>query len=99
MPAWSLMGTGKAIIKGRSYRLSTSGIRFAATRLVAEEMGVGKPAGAIKAVRNCLVYGLTFSMATMIIIILNVEYIGVSWLNDDRTILSLCIFAFLICYK
>ncbi|MEN6462520.1 MAG: oligosaccharide flippase family protein [Syntrophomonas sp.] len=73
---------------------SISGIRFASTRLVAEEMGIGNPAGANKAVRNCLVYGLIFSMATMIIINLNAEYIGISWLNDARTILSLRIFAF-----
>lgn len=73
---------------------STSGIKFATTRLVAEEMGTGKPAGAIKAVRNCLAYGATFSVATMVIITLNADYIGTSWLNDQRTILSLRIFAF-----
>ncbi len=73
---------------------SISGIRFAATRLVAEEMGTGKPAGAIQVVRNCLAYGVIFSVATMIIINLNAEYIGASWLNDTRTVLSLRIFAF-----
>ncbi|MEN6348714.1 MAG: oligosaccharide flippase family protein [Syntrophomonas sp.] len=73
---------------------SISGIRFATTRLVAEEMGTGKPVGAIKAVRNCLAYGVIFSVATMIIINLKAEYIGTSWLNDPRTILSLRVFAF-----
>ena len=33
---------------------STSGIKFATTRLVAEEIGTENPAGAIRAVRNCL---------------------------------------------
>lgn len=73
---------------------STSGIKFATTRLVAEEMGAGKPAGAIKAVRHCLAYSAIFSVASMIILNLNSEYIGTYWLNDQRTILSLRIFAF-----
>jgi stage V sporulation protein B len=73
---------------------STSGIKFATTRLVAEEMGTGSPAGAINAVRNCLAYGAIFSIASMIIVNLYSEYIGTCWLNDHRTILSLRIFAF-----
>ncbi|HWP97268.1 MAG TPA: oligosaccharide flippase family protein [Syntrophomonadaceae bacterium] len=73
---------------------SISGIKFATTRLVAEEMGTGKPAGAIKAVQNCLAYGAIFSITSMIIVNLNSEYIGTCWLNDTRTILSLRIFAF-----
>ncbi|MDD4802758.1 MAG: oligosaccharide flippase family protein [Syntrophomonas sp.] len=73
---------------------STSGIKFATTRLVAEEIGVGKPAGAIIAVRNCLVYSLMFSIASMAIVIINAEYIGTCLINDPRTILSLRIFAF-----
>jgi Polysaccharide biosynthesis protein. len=73
---------------------ATSGIRFAATRLIAEEMGTGKPFGAIKAVRNCLAYAAIFGFASMAIVILNVEFIGTRWLNDSRTILSLRIFAF-----
>ncbi len=72
---------------------STSGIKFATTRLVAEEMGTGRPAGANQAVRNCLAFGMIFSVATMAIIILNAEYIGNRWLNEPRTILSLRIFA------
>lgn len=72
---------------------STSGIKFTTTRLVAEEMGTGRPAGAFKAVRNCLAFGVIFSVASMAIIILNAEFIGTRWLNDTRTILSLRIFA------
>ena len=73
---------------------STSGIKFAATRLVAEEMGTGNPAGAIKAVRNCLALGVILSVASLVIVNLKAEYIGTFWLNDPRTILSLRIFAF-----
>lgn len=73
---------------------ATSGIRFATTRLVAEEMGTGKPFGAIRAVRKCLVFAAIFGFATMAIVILNAEFIGTRWLNDPRTILSLRIFAF-----
>lgn len=73
---------------------STSGIKFAVTRLVAEEMGTGQPAGAAKAVGNCLAYAVIISVVTMITINLKAYYIGTSWLNDPRTILSLRIFAF-----
>ncbi len=73
---------------------STSGIKFATTRLVAEEMGEGNPAGANKAVRNCLAFGVILSVVSMVIINLKAEYIGTFWLNDPRTILPLHIFAF-----
>ncbi len=73
---------------------STSGIKFATTRLVAEEMGTGNPVGAIKAVRNCLAFGVILSVLSMITVNLKAEYIGTFWLNDPRTILSLRIFAF-----
>jgi len=73
---------------------ATSGIRFATTRLVAEEMGTGHQSGAIRAVHNCLVYSVIFSVVSMIILNLNSEYIGTHLLNDTRTILSLRIFAF-----
>ena len=73
---------------------STSGIRFATTCLVAEEIGTGKPSGAIKAVHNCLAYGLIFSVVSMTVLSFSSKYIGTNWLNDTRTILSLRIFAF-----
>jgi len=73
---------------------STSGIKFATTRLVAEEMGAGNPAGANKAVRNCLAFAVILSVVSMVIVNLKAAHIGTFWLNDPRTILSLRIFAF-----
>lgn len=72
-----------------AYIFSTSGIRFAATRLIVEELGAGRPAGARKALRNCLIYAAFFSLTAMTLIYNGAEYIGNHWFNDSRTILSL----------
>jgi len=68
---------------------STSGIRLAATRLVAEELGIDRTSGAKKAVFICLIYSLTFSLVTALVLFFCAEYIGINWLGDVRTILSL----------
>ena len=73
---------------------SASGIRFAATRLVAEEMGAENFAGAIKAVKNCLLYAVVFSTAGMAAVSFGAEYIGLHWLGDERTVLSVRLLAY-----
>lgn len=73
---------------------STSGIRFATTCLVAEELGTGNNDGVIKVVHNCIIYALLFSIATMTIINFSSDFIGTYWINDKRSILSLRIFAY-----
>ena len=69
--------------------IATSGIRLAATRLVAEELGTGSASGTKKAVVNCLVYSIAFSLVISVLLFLSAELIGTSWLGDTRTILSL----------
>lgn len=66
---------------------STSGIRITTTRLVAEELAIGK--GVKKAIHNCLVYGLVFSIFFAMLLYVNAQFIGVNWLGDIRTIPSL----------
>lgn len=73
---------------------ASSGMRFTATRLVAEELGAGRPAGALKAVRRCLACAAVFSLAATVLVNLGATWIGTVWLNDDRAILSLRIFSF-----
>lgn len=74
--------------------LATSGIRLTATRLVAEELGAHRPDGARAAVRSCMVYALVFGLGAMTLLNLGAARIGADILHDDRTVLSLRIFAF-----
>ena len=73
---------------------ATSGVRFTATRLVAEELGAGRQAGALKAVHACLLYAAAFGLVSMTLLNLGAGWIGTAWLNDARTVLSLRLFAF-----
>ncbi|WP_312643636.1 oligosaccharide flippase family protein [Hydrogenoanaerobacterium sp.] len=73
--------------------LSTSGVNLAATRLVAEELGRNNPSGAKKAMHRCLAYSIVFGTATAIALYTNAETVGMQWLGDERTILSLKLLA------
>jgi stage V sporulation protein B len=66
-----------------------SGIRFATTRLVSEELGKGNTGGVKKVVIRCLVYALSFGTAAMLALYFNAEMIGTKWIGDSRTVLSL----------
>ena len=68
---------------------SISGIRFAATRLISMELGADNSAGAIAAMRRCLIYALCFGVAAFSLLWFGAEYIGNRWIGDARTILSL----------
>jgi stage V sporulation protein B len=70
-----------------------SGIRLAATRLAAEELGMGREAGARKAIKICLCYSLIFSIVFAILLFCCADFIGRVWLGDARTIFSLRILA------
>jgi len=66
-----------------------SGIRFATTRLVSEELGRGR-AGAVKpAVRRCLIYSACFGSAAWCALWFGADFIGTTIIGDDRTVLSL----------
>lgn len=66
-----------------------SGIRFAATRLISEEMGYSRPGGVRRVVRLCLGYSLCFGAAALVILWLCAEPVGFLWIGDARTVLSL----------
>ena len=72
-----------------STTFALSGIRFATTRLVSEEIGKGSGTGAKSAVKKCLVYSACFGMAAMLILWFGARTIGTSWIGDARTVLSL----------
>lgn len=79
-------------IYGVSVTFATSGINFAATRLVTQAIASGK--FSFKSVMTrCIVYSLLFSSVAMLFILVYAEPIGMYILCDERCILSLRAFA------
>ena len=70
-----------------------SGIRFAATRLVAEEIGLGREDALGAAIIRCAAYSLLFGLAASALLMGFAEPIGFLWVGDARTVQSLRILA------
>ncbi len=69
--------------------IAISGIRFATTRLVSEELGV-KADGAVGGiVRKCLIYALAFGTAAAAALYFLSDLMGLMWIKDTRSVLSL----------
>lgn len=66
-----------------------SGIRFTSTRLCSEELGLGRPGGAARAVECCALYAAIFGSAAFAVMFFGAEKIGFLWIGDARTVLSL----------
>ena len=73
--------------------LALSGIRFAATRLIAEELGMGHAGAVPAAVRRALGYAALFGCAAGAALWLAAEPLGFLWVGDGRTVRSLRLFA------
>jgi len=73
--------------------VALSGIRFATTRLVSEELGSGNPRGIGAIMRRCFVHALGFGLLAGSFLFFGANWIGTSWIGDSRTILSLRILA------
>ena len=71
-----------------------SGVRFAATRLVSEEIGSERGWGIRAAMRRCFAYAMLFGMAAFLLLRACAEAIGFLWIGDARTVLSLRIMAY-----
>ncbi len=71
-----------------------SGIRFASTRLISEEIGYGREGGIGRAMLLCLSYSLLFGLSAALILYLCAEPVGFLWVGDARTVLSLRIVSF-----
>ena len=70
-----------------------SGIRFATTRLVSEELGISPEGRVDKVVRRCLIYAVTFGTASSCVLFLSADFIGLRWIKDMRSVLSLKVLA------
>lgn len=66
-----------------------SGIRFATTRLISEEIGLENTDGIRDMMRRCLGYGAFFGLAAAAVIYFLAEPIGFLWIGDGRTVRSL----------
>ncbi len=66
-----------------------SGIRFATTRLVSEEIGLGRASCVGAAVGKCLAYAACFGSLAFAVMFFGAEKIGFLWIGDARTVLSL----------
>ena len=71
-----------------------SGVRFAATRLVSEELGHERAHGISAAMRRCFAYSLIFGTAAFFLLRSGAETIGFLWIGDARTVRSLRIMAY-----
>ena len=80
-------------VTGLCATFAISGIRFASTRLVAEELGLERPGGVRAAMGRCLGYGAFFGLAAAVILWELSEPIGFLWIGDARTVRSLRISA------
>ena len=80
-------------VTGLCATFAISGIRFASTRLVAEELGLERPGGVRAAMDRCLGYGAFFGLAAAVILWELAEPVGFLWIGDARTVRSLRISA------
>jgi len=69
--------------------VAISGIRFTATRLVSEELGLGTGGNVERVVKRCCSYASVTGCAAGIILCLSARLIGVGFIGDERTVLSL----------
>ena len=70
-----------------------SGIRFATTRLISEELGTDNLRGIRSAMGRCLLYGSASGIAAALLLYKLAEPIGFLWIGDARTVMSLRIAA------
>ena len=73
---------------------AVSGIRFAATRLVSEELGHERSWSVSAAMRRCFAYSLFFGLSAMAVLFSFAEPVGFLWIGDARTVKSLKLIAF-----
>lgn len=69
--------------------VAISGVRFATTRLVSEELGLQRPGGIGRAMRICASYSLFFGVSAFLILWFCAEPIGFLCVGDARTVMSL----------
>lgn len=73
---------------------AVSGIRFATTRLISEELGSGRHGTIKSAMLRCFAYSIFFGFAAFAILFFASEPVGFLWIGDARCVKSLRIMAY-----
>ena len=73
--------------------LAVSGIRFAVTRLISEELGLGHTGSIGGAMARACAYAAFFGLASLLILWFLAEPMGFLWVGDARTVRSLRLLA------
>lgn len=73
--------------------ISVSGIRFATTRLVSEELGQGNTKAARRVMGRCIAHALGFGTLACIALSFFASWISTSWISDPQAYLPLRILA------
>ena len=73
--------------------IAISGVRFATTRIVSEEVGRGRLSTIGETVKRCLWYGVTFGFLASFILYFSSGFIGANIIDDTRSVLALRLLA------
>lgn len=73
--------------------LAISGIRFAATRLISEKLGLNPRCDISPIVRRCLFYAFCAGTVSLILLSMFARDIAVLWIKDERAYVSLRVLA------
>ncbi|MEA5010593.1 MAG: oligosaccharide flippase family protein [Angelakisella sp.] len=73
--------------------VAISGVRFAATRLVAEELGLDNPKGTKAVMVRCLWYAAIFGTTSGVVLFLGASRFAGVWVGDDRCTITLKVLA------
>lgn len=73
---------------------AVSGIRFATTRLISEELGAERKGTVKSAMRRCFTYSAFFGLCAFVILFLIAEPVGFLWIGDARCVKSLRIMSY-----
>lgn len=74
--------------------VASSGIRLAATRLVAEQEGCRNNSGIVRSLRCCTLYAAVFGLAALLLLFFLAPVAAESWTGDAGAVLSFRILAF-----
>ena len=69
--------------------IAASGIRFATTRIVSEELGLGNSRSVPQVMRRCILHALAFGTLASALLFFGADWIGRVWIGDARAVLSL----------
>lgn len=89
MGLWQLMGSVGFLFA----TAAVAGIRYTSTRLLAQELGSGRPGSVAAVIRRGELYALFFGFAAMAALYAGAGIVARRWIGDERTVLPLRLLA------